>query len=385
MIMAYVFHTPCSLVEKRPRCAFLLGIWVFFACLLCCDAARAQNPEELKKGLKEKKEQAQQQRQNLEQLSAKEQQLYSDLAATEKRIQNLRNQLESHENRLEDLRKRQQRLTQKIQHLQTRQQKHQHQLHALLQELWPVHLARKYGGPTSSDSWSQADRRLTWLKIYYDKAKDHLASIQRQAEEIAEARQEQKEGAEATQRELDNLSQTREKLLDDRLHYLNRVREIRSQRLAKEEQLSEIQETIESLEYTLQNLSSQSFEDQKGYLPWPAKGKVIHKFAPEAEDPHRGVGLAVSNPAVKAVSWGKVVHDDQLRGFGHVVILLHEGGYYSLYAFLDQSDVTLGQQVEKGERIGQAGFYPRADGPGLYFELRFHKKAINPELWLASR
>ena len=377
------FH--CCATKTAPGRARFWGVCLVLVCLVCCSLARAQNPTDLKKGLEKKKEQAQQQRQTLKHLSTQEQQLYANLAATEKRIQNLRSQLASHKNSLENLRKRQQDLTQKIQRLQTRRHKHQNQLHSLLQELWPVHLARKYGVQTSNDTWSQTDRRLTWLKTYYDRARNHLASIQQQAQQIAAARQQQEEAAAATQRELDTLSQTREKLLDDRLRYLNRVREIRSKRLAKEEQLSEIQETIESLEYTLKSLSSHSFKDQKGYLPWPAQGRIIREFAPQAANPHRGVGLAVSNPAVKAVSWGKVVHNDQLRGFGHVVILLHQGGYYSLYAFLEQSDVTLGQQVEKGERIGEAGFYPEADGVGLYFELRFHQKVINPEQWLASR
>jgi murein DD-endopeptidase MepM/ murein hydrolase activator NlpD len=40
--------------------------------------------------------------------------------------------------------------------------------------------------------------------------------------------------------------------------------------------------------------------------------------------------------------------------------------------------------VENGESLGQAGFYPLAKGAGLYFELRFGQKAINPEQWLGT-
>jgi septal ring factor EnvC (AmiA/AmiB activator) len=86
--------------------------------------------------------------------------------------------------------------------------------------------------------------------------------------------------------------------------------------------------------------------------------------------------------SVRAVSWGKVVYDDQLRGFGRVIIVFHGKDYYSLYAFLSQSRVKVGQKIEKGEIIGQCGYYPRIKGTGLYFELRFRQKAINPLLWL---
>ena len=38
----------------------------------------------------------------------------------------------------------------------------------------------------------------------------------------------------------------------------------------------------------------------------------------------------------------------------------------------------------QGEKLGVSGFYPKANGNGLYFELRFHQKAINPLKWLQS-
>jgi len=85
---------------------------------------------------------------------------------------------------------------------------------------------------------------------------------------------------------------------------------------------------------------------------------------------------------VRSVFWGKVVHNDVLRGLGKVVILFHGGDYYTLYAYLSDTSVQTGQDVEKDEVIGHVGYYPEAHGNGLYFELRFHQKPINPLLWL---
>jgi septal ring factor EnvC (AmiA/AmiB activator) len=46
--------------------------------------------------------------------------------------------------------------------------------------------------------------------------------------------------------------------------------------------------------------------------------------------------------------------------------------------------LRVGQEVASREKIGTVGLYPVLQGPGLYFELRFKQKAINPEQWFAS-
>jgi len=161
---------------------------------------------------------------------------------------------------------------------------------------------------------------------------------------------------------------------------------VRAQKLSAEEQLKDILQSIIELNYQLKLLTTKKFTDFKGQMPWPGQGKVVEDFRPEADPPHRGVSLAMAeDAAVHAVSWGKVVHSDVLRGYGPVVIIYHGEDYYSLYAFLKNVTVRVGQEVEKDERIGSAGFYPKVDGPGLYFELRFHQNPVNPNSWLVAK
>lgn len=124
----------------------------------------------------------------------------------------------------------------------------------------------------------------------------------------------------------------------------------------------------------------------KGKTPWPAKGKVVVRYAPNASPPVRGIGMALAaNAEVRAVAWGKVVHSDVLRGLGYVVVLMHPKQYYTVYAHLTGSPYKVGQEVKQGAVLGRAGHYPPAGGPGIYFELRSHEKAVNPETWLARR
>ncbi len=122
----------------------------------------------------------------------------------------------------------------------------------------------------------------------------------------------------------------------------------------------------------------------KGKTPWPARGKVVVHYAPDASPPVHGIGLALNEGApVKAVAWGKVVHSDVLRGLGYVVVLMHPKQYYTVYAHLTGSKYKVGQEVKQGEVLGRAGLYPPAGGAGVYFELRSHEKAVNPETWLS--
>ena len=65
---------------------------------------------------------------------------------------------------------------------------------------------------------------------------------------------------------------------------------------------------------------------------------------------------------VRAIADGKVVHSNQVAGYsnyGRYVVIEHdwEGSpYYSLYGHLSEIAVTLGQRVNRGERIARMGY-----------------------------
>jgi septal ring factor EnvC (AmiA/AmiB activator) len=238
-------------------------------------------------------------------------------------------------------------------------------------------------GLSNLKTWEEVDRQFTWLASIYSTVEEKAETLAEQSQELQHNLKEQRQLKSQISSQIDKIQNTKDKLLQDKLTYLHRMQEVRAKRLAKEEQLKMIQETVKDLQYKLKLLTTRQFAQLKGHIPWPARGNIVVSFSPSANPPQRGLGMALSSKQdIQAVSWGKVVHNDQLRGFGHVVILFHGQDYYSLYAYLSNSRVRTGQDVEKGEILGQAGFYPPAKGPGLYFELRFRQKAINPKVWL---
>ena len=62
------------------------------------------------------------------------------------------------------------------------------------------------------------------------------------------------------------------------------------------------------------------------------------------------------------------------------MILNHGDGYYTLYAHVSATYVTLGQDVKHGAVIAEVGDTGSLDGFECHFEIRKAKSAVNPLL-----
>ena len=119
-------------------------------------------------------------------------------------------------------------------------------------------------------------------------------------------------------------------------------------------------------------------------------------------EPHHGVEFynATGTPVLAAAD-GMVYYagDDTARMFspsfgfyGNIVVLEHPlpgapfERLYTLYAHLSKMDVSSGQIVTSGEKIGEVGMSGTASGSHLHFEVRVdpndYGSTLNPELWL---
>jgi septal ring factor EnvC (AmiA/AmiB activator) len=78
---------------------------------------------------------------------------------------------------------------------------------------------------------------------------------------------------------------------------------------------------------------------------------------------------------------GKVVYADWFAGYGKVVILDHDAGYFTLYAHLSEIMVSINQDVTVGDDIGKVGETESLKGPYLYLELREKGVTVNPLPW----
>jgi septal ring factor EnvC (AmiA/AmiB activator) len=65
------------------------------------------------------------------------------------------------------------------------------------------------------------------------------------------------------------------------------------------------------------------------------------------------------------------------------VIVDHGEGYLSLYAHNQHLHIKAGDAVKAGEAIASVGNTGGQNEAGLYFEIRYQGKAIDPAAWLA--
>jgi septal ring factor EnvC (AmiA/AmiB activator) len=80
-----------------------------------------------------------------------------------------------------------------------------------------------------------------------------------------------------------------------------------------------------------------------------------------------------------------VIYADWFKGYGHLIILDHGGGYFTLYAHASEIQARLGDSVSRGQVIGKVGDTGSLEGAQLYFELRHKGKPQDPLAWLQPR
>ncbi len=123
------------------------------------------------------------------------------------------------------------------------------------------------------------------------------------------------------------------------------------------------------------------------FLGWPVKGRVSSPFGMRWGSKHEGIDIAAAaGTKIKAAAGGKVIYsDNKMRYYGNVVIIKHQGGYFSVYAHNSANLVRAGTVVKQGQVIAKVGQSGRATGPHLHFEIRQGERPINPLLYLPSR
>lgn len=114
---------------------------------------------------------------------------------------------------------------------------------------------------------------------------------------------------------------------------------------------------------------------------WPVKGRVVSGFGPREGGLHNdGINiLAPAGSEVRAAENGIVVYaGNELRGFGNLLLVKHEGGYTTAYAHAERLLVNRGDQVRRGQVIATVGQTGNVSEPQLHFEIRKGPRPIDP-------
>ncbi|MBI4690981.1 MAG: peptidoglycan DD-metalloendopeptidase family protein [Nitrospirae bacterium] len=138
--------------------------------------------------------------------------------------------------------------------------------------------------------------------------------------------------------------------------------------------------------------AAKGFHNLKGRLPWPVNGRVVIPYGTQ-KDPRfntpmfrNGIQIKAEDDSdAKAVHSGKVVFAEWFKGYGKLIIINHGDGYHTLYANLAEIFYSVGDIIKGQQIVGKIGESGMVNAPGLYFEIRYKGKPLDPIQWLKRR
>lgn len=119
--------------------------------------------------------------------------------------------------------------------------------------------------------------------------------------------------------------------------------------------------------------------EKVGFI-WPLEGAVVTPFGHVGEDLHDGIDIAAEKGAqVKASAAGRIIYSgSEIKGYGNMVIIKHEGAYSTVYAQNEVNMVKKGDFVKKGDVVAVVGNSGKSGRYALHFEIRVNKAAKDP-------
>ena len=120
---------------------------------------------------------------------------------------------------------------------------------------------------------------------------------------------------------------------------------------------------------------------------WPVKGRILSRYgAKPGGTRNEGINIAVPEGAsIRAAEDGVIAYaGNELKGYGNLVLIRHQGGWVTAYAHNRDLLVRRGDTVRRGDVIAKAGQTGSVESPQLHFELRKGATAVDPMKYLSG-
>jgi murein DD-endopeptidase MepM/ murein hydrolase activator NlpD len=117
-------------------------------------------------------------------------------------------------------------------------------------------------------------------------------------------------------------------------------------------------------------------------MVWPVQGPVLSAFGPKGQGVNNdgvNIGAPKGAPVVAAAPGTVVYAGNEMKGFGNLILIRHEGGWVTAYAYLDRMLVAKDAIVAQGDMIGTVGKTGNISSPQLHFETRHEGKVVDPD------
>ena len=118
---------------------------------------------------------------------------------------------------------------------------------------------------------------------------------------------------------------------------------------------------------------------------WPVRGSVVSAYGPKKGGLYNdGINIAAPRGTpVSASSSGVVAYvGNDLKNYGNLVLIRHDGGIMTAYAHLASVRIKKGMTVRKGQTIGSVGATGAVSASQIHFEIRKGSGTRDPMQYL---
>ena len=159
--------------------------------------------------------------------------------------------------------------------------------------------------------------------------------------------------------------------------------------------LNNIEEATDALESELRQIKVVYDKNQLKLAStptgWPVRGYISDGFGSRRNpfggggyEMHAGLDIATNHgTTINATADGIVIFAGSHSGYGNIVVLDHGYGLTTRSAHMSSIDVTVGQHVTRGRKIGAVGSTGRSTAPHCHYEVRLHDRPVDPFNYLS--
>lgn len=269
----------------------------------------------------------------------------------------------------------------------------------LLRQGWRLNLSTPWRSLLTPHRPDQMARQLGWLGYLVRLNREEIKKLKHLKAEKAllieqnhKNRDQQALQKEQLEQERQALAASEGSLKGDKKSLEKRIANLKSRQTAIEKSISDLSALIEALQSSASPFVFDGAPPPYGALPWPVVGEVVTSFDDKRSDtdlPWQGILItATVDAAVRAVHPGQVVYSGSMQGWDSLVIVGHQGGFFSLYGYNHKVNKKTGEFVEAGEVLAtlaekNTNWIGRA--MTLFFAIYLNDKPMDPDAWLSTK
>ena len=243
----------------------------------------------------------------------------------------------------------------------------------------------------------ETERNLAYFNLLLNQQLDTIDEFKAAVVQLDANRVQLAAAQEAQEKDRASLTQTRAKLVDQRVEQRALIDKLSASLARDGKQVAALRADsvrlntlLAELLERLANLSLEGEYDDfaalKGKLRAPLDGASKTRFGQKRERGDlRWQGWLIPGDrgtSVRSVHYGRIIYADWLRGQGLLTIVDHGDGWMSLYGHNESLLKETGEWVAPGEAIARVGSSGGATEPALYFEIRSGGTPVNPANWI---